>query len=352
MHLPTLTLSASAPLLLAAVASAAPGNGEAVYRVRFDATWSSQTHPDAYPPGAHFSGLVGGTHSGAVSFWEPGGLASPGIESMAETGGQFLLAGEVQTAIEMGTALQTILGGGIGSPGNVATTFSVTDEFPLVTVVSMIAPSPDWFVGVHGMSLMENGAWRDDVVVELFAYDSGTDSGQDFLSPNQDTNPQEPIHLITQGPFLGTTPLGTFTFTRLASTLEYGCDAAAAGSLSVVDGEPTLGNTLRLALTDPTGTTSAPATTLLALSPTADPAFPCGSPVPGWGLGGGAGELLIGNVVGLRAGAPWMGSPVSFPVAIPSDASLIGVTVYTQGVLIGADSGIGLTSGIEVRIGA
>ena len=34
----------------------------AVYRVTFEADWSSQTHPVDFPSSAHFSPLVGMTH--------------------------------------------------------------------------------------------------------------------------------------------------------------------------------------------------------------------------------------------------------------------------------------------------
>ena len=58
----------------------------ATYQVTFDAAWSQQNHPADFPGNPHFSGLIGGTHQGSHSFWEVGSLASPGIESMAETG--------------------------------------------------------------------------------------------------------------------------------------------------------------------------------------------------------------------------------------------------------------------------
>ena len=57
---------------------------EVEYTVVFEATWSAESHPDGFPPSPHFSGLIGGTHNDQVTFWEVGGLASPGMESMAE----------------------------------------------------------------------------------------------------------------------------------------------------------------------------------------------------------------------------------------------------------------------------
>ena len=188
----------------------------AQYQVHFDGTWSAATHPLTFPPGPHFSSLIGGTHDASVHFWALGELASTGIRDMAERGRTTPLDLEVQAAIDAGHAGTIILGGGISpSPGSVSTTFTISLDFPLVTLVSMIAPTPDWFVGVNGLSLLENGDWAGQVVVSLWAYDAGTDSGTDYTSPNLETIPRQPIALNPAPPFANGTPLGTFTFTRL-----------------------------------------------------------------------------------------------------------------------------------------
>jgi hypothetical protein len=78
--------------------------------------------------------------------------------------------------------------------------------------VAMIAPSPDWFIGVRNLDLMPGGQWANEIVVDLFAYDAGTDSGPSYTSPDQATQPPEPIALITGYPFTEGVSLGTFTF--------------------------------------------------------------------------------------------------------------------------------------------
>jgi len=188
----------------------------AQYRVRFDATWSAATHPLSFPASAHFSPLIGGTHDASVQFWTVGGLASAGIRDMAELGRTTPLDTEVQTAINAGHAGAIIRGGGIAlSPGTVSTTFSVTQQFSRATVVSMLAPSPDWFAGVSGFELLVDGEWLDRVVVPLFAYDAGTDSGTNYTSPNQVTSPAQLIALSGAPPFQDGAPVGLFTFTRI-----------------------------------------------------------------------------------------------------------------------------------------
>lgn len=188
------------------------------YLVTFDAGWSASTHPTDAPPQPHFSGLIGGTHREQVRFWGDGALASDGIKAMAERGRKSPLDEEVQAAIAAGTAQHVLSGGDIPlSPGSVALEFEISRDYPLVTLVSMIAPSPDWFVGVSGLSLIE-GDWVAEKVVPLDAWDAGTDGGVTFLSADRPLEPREPIARIRSGPLVvgtGVPPLGRFTFRRI-----------------------------------------------------------------------------------------------------------------------------------------
>jgi len=191
------------------------------YRVVFDATWSAETHPQDFPSNAHFSPLVGGMHTGRASFWNVGALASPGIEAMAELGATSTLVSEIQAEAAGGEAsASAIVGSGLLSPGSTAVQFDAVREFPLLTLVTMVAPSPDWFTGVHDLQLLAPGGFRDNLVVTLVAYDAGTDSGATFTSPDADTDPAEPIRVIDTPPLADSSgyapPIGTYTFTILS----------------------------------------------------------------------------------------------------------------------------------------
>ena len=191
-------------------------SGVANYIVTFESTWSSTTHPSNFPDSPHFSGLIGGTHNEHASFWSVGSAASDGMEDMAETGGKNILADEIESSISDGNAISVLSGGNIAlSPGSVSLDFNISSVYPYVTLVSMIAPSPDWFVGVSGLNLCQNGNWVSSEVVDLYAYDAGTDSGATYTAADKDTSPQGAITELNTGVFKvnGVVPtLGTFTF--------------------------------------------------------------------------------------------------------------------------------------------
>ena len=193
----------------------------AQYQVTFDATWSQTTHPTNWPANAHWSGLVGGTHNENVHFFRLGETSSEGIRRMAELGQQATLLTEVATAVTNGTAHLQLAGLGLSStPGSRSLVFPqpMRRDFPLVTLTSMIAPSPDWFIGVDSLNLIENGQWVSNKVVTLYGNDAGTDSGASYGSPDLVTAPRGVATQFTGFPAIQNgviVPFGTFTFTRL-----------------------------------------------------------------------------------------------------------------------------------------
>lgn len=193
----------------------------AQYQVVFDATWSQATHPTNWPLNAHWSGLVGGTHNHNVHFFRIGETSSEGIRRMAELGQQTTLLSEVAAAITNGTAHLQLAGLGIAtSPGSRVLVFPqpMRRDYSRVTLCSMIAPSPDWFVGVDSLDLIENGQWVSSKIVALYGNDAGTDSGVSYGSPDLVTAPRGVATEFTGFPAVQNgviVPFGTLTFTRL-----------------------------------------------------------------------------------------------------------------------------------------
>jgi hypothetical protein len=121
----------------------------------FEGLWDGTHNEVGTLPGAtHFTTLIGATHDFGDPLWEPGGLASQGIENVAELGSTLVLSGEIQTRMTAGTAgVQVAMPGTNSFPSSTQTTFAIEVDHPNVTLISMVAPSPDWFVGVSDVSL-------------------------------------------------------------------------------------------------------------------------------------------------------------------------------------------------------
>ncbi len=170
------------------------------YKLTFNAIWSAQTHPNEFPSSAHFSGLIGMTHNGNTMLFAKGEFASDGIKNMAETGGKNPLEAEIQNFISNGSGNILISGAGVNSsPGEVSLEFDIASSHSLVSVVSMLAPSPDWFIAVSSVNLIENNEWvNKTITVEI--YNAGTDNGSTFLSPDFPSLPPFPIDNITTPP--------------------------------------------------------------------------------------------------------------------------------------------------------
>ena len=89
--------------------------------------------------------------------------------------------------------------GSINSPtGMWSMMISAKDMYSKVSLITMIAPSPDWFVGVDSYDLCgADGKWKESGMKELPAWDAGTDSGMNFASKNSPTMPYDVITQIT-----------------------------------------------------------------------------------------------------------------------------------------------------------
>lgn len=62
--------------------------------------------------------------------------------------------------------------------GKTFAVFRVDAAHHLVSLVSMISPSPDWFVGISSLELCETSCtWVESKVVDLYPWDAGTDKG-------------------------------------------------------------------------------------------------------------------------------------------------------------------------------
>ena len=193
---------------------------EVEYRVTFKGMWNLQSTPGGIVPGAHFTTFVGAVHNSNVTYWRSGGLATPGIENVAELGATDRFQFEIYVS---GDNKLSIIHErpGTGPEGSDTFDIKVTSDYPLVTLLSMIGPSPDWFVGISGVSLLDgNGEWQTQRVINLYPHDAGTEEGTEFTLNNSPTNPQEAISSIRNTGKFSNSPMATLTFTLKPTTTE------------------------------------------------------------------------------------------------------------------------------------
>ncbi|XP_043250558.1 spondin-1 isoform X3 [Colletes gigas] len=175
---------------------------EAKYEVTFEGLWSRNTHPKDFPSKGwliRFSDVIGASHTVDYRFWRYNGMASAGLRQVAELGSTRRLESELKDQSEH---IRTIIKArGISYPnvtGKTFAVFRVDRKHHLMSLVSMLDPSPDWIVGVSGLELCQDDCtWIEHKELNLYPYDAGTDDGITYLSPDSPRDEQEPIRRIT-----------------------------------------------------------------------------------------------------------------------------------------------------------
>ncbi|WP_157735783.1 spondin domain-containing protein [Granulosicoccus antarcticus] len=183
------------------------------YRITIENDWGVEDFPQGFPDDAHLSLIGGATHNMAVSFWEIGEPATRGIEDMAETGMiDIFLGDEVVPAIENGTAdsqfsVRNYTDPKIdGVPGTTVFELQVNRAYPLVSLVTMLGPSPDWFVGVSGERLYDDTlGWLPELKINLPLMDGGTKTDVTPVMGGPDIIPGVAIGYVVYD-----TPTGTY----------------------------------------------------------------------------------------------------------------------------------------------
>jgi spondin N len=220
----TQTADMTADSAPAPAATAAPQAGPARYRVEFTPLWTKANFPFEYPDTSlihkpHFSGLIGTAHNANYHLYMDGQMPSPGLERLSEMGKHDPLDAEIKAAVAAGNALALSESEPLKDFSQTATTeVKVDGAHPMVSLVAMIAPSPDWFAGVSDVELMENGAWVASKTVDVQPWDSGGDDGTTYLAEDKDNEPKKPTsaastpHFVKNGTVM---PVARITFTRM-----------------------------------------------------------------------------------------------------------------------------------------
>ena len=124
----------------------------------------------------HHSGWAGLAHPDDFTLFSAGESAPQGLELLAELGNP----GPMRLALE-DRAGEVVRGDGFNTPGQMTTELTVDPENPRVSIATMLAPSPDWFVGVSSVSLCRGGQWIEQLAVDSPVYDVGSDDNNKFV---------------------------------------------------------------------------------------------------------------------------------------------------------------------------
>ncbi len=171
---------------------------QARYKLELHISWSKANHPHDWPQtGGHMSGLVVVAHGSRYVLFEDGRTASSGLKLVAENGRSTVLDAEFTEARRRERIGEVVKAEGLKKvPGTMKAEFIASEDHPLVSFVTMLAPSPDWFTGASAVNLRAEGKWVKRLRVPLWAWDAGTDSGSSYTSANMETQPAQSIRLL------------------------------------------------------------------------------------------------------------------------------------------------------------
>ena len=207
---------------------ACSAQGSANYSVEFDFTWPSDNYN--IPPGPHWSPPVFTTHTSCAVVWRSGVPPTQGLETLAEFGRPSNISSEIFSLLGQRRSSVTagVLNDATGRrSGNVV----VDNKRFLLSTLSMIAPSPDWFVGVDSVPLCVNDAFIASATYNLYPHDAGSDSGTTYTAGDADLDPKIAVSRIfpTSGTNVFTAsgvasvPIGTLRITR--TSVDYNVSA-------------------------------------------------------------------------------------------------------------------------------
>lgn len=175
------------------------------YKCTFTNLWTEQRHTNSFPGSPHWSPMLIASHNKGYSMWSPDTTSSSGVELMAETGSLSTLTSELDAA---GGKVANHVTGPLFFPENSDNPTVNIDRgdgeirmnsgHRLMSSVTMIAPSPDWFSGFQDYRPVNGGKWLNSFTIDTYPWDAGTDSGTTYTSSNSPTSPQVNTFQLTK----------------------------------------------------------------------------------------------------------------------------------------------------------
>lgn len=132
--------------------------------------------------------------------WAPNTNATRGIENVAEIGNRVSLHVEFANA---GDATNDMVWGKLTynslEPWQTLPDITVSKDTPLLSSISMIAPSPDWFTGFCNYDVRATkSSWAGEFIILTYPWDAGTEQGDEFSLNNDPEAPHMPLFQFTK----------------------------------------------------------------------------------------------------------------------------------------------------------
>jgi hypothetical protein len=102
-------------------------------------------------------------------------------------------------------------------PASTSLKFEASDTHAYLSALSMIAPSPDWFVGVSNLALKQDNRWITDQTIPLIPWDAETEDGTQFSLNNAGSSPHTRVSIVSNSPFNGSPVIGTLRIELLST---------------------------------------------------------------------------------------------------------------------------------------
>jgi Spondin_N len=167
---------------------------EAVYKVTYTGKWRQPAF--VVPANVHFTPIVGLVHNKDAYLFKLNQLASLGVENVAEAGNSIALSVEMDSLIAAHKAIHANFIYPFNYDGSMSANLYVNSNYSYYSFLSMIAPSPDWFVGLSQFNLLQNNKWIADTTINIPVYDAGTEDGDVFGYDSPPTMPQQTVQIL------------------------------------------------------------------------------------------------------------------------------------------------------------
>lgn len=173
------------------------------YTVEIQLDWTKDTHPKDYPDNGHITKFLGVTHTRKGGLWKVGGATSEGMLDIVKDGKLKEAQKEMKKQVEKERVNDIFEMDSMKSfPNSTGTKFKVSRDRPFVSFAAGIIPSPDWFVGVTNIKLLEKDLWVKEKEVLIYAYDAGTHEGTTYTADTKKAKTVSKIMRIEMEPFL------------------------------------------------------------------------------------------------------------------------------------------------------